>query len=105
MGCGFQISVVHEDEQLAWNAINAGIAEITRIENMISSWDENSQTSEVIRQAGIKPVKVDRELYGLIERSIKISKLTKGAFDITFAYVGNIYNFDGEIMIYHNLKY
>lgn len=95
MGCGFQFSVVHDDDQLAWNAINAGINEITRIEKMISSWDEDSQTSEIIRQAGIKPVKVDAELFGLIERSIKISNLTKGAFDITFASVGNIYNFDG----------
>lgn len=95
MGCGFQISVIHPDEQLAWEAIQAGIAEITRIENLISSWDEASQTSEIIRQAGVQPVQVDQELFDLITRSIKISELTDGAFDITFASVGGLYTFDG----------
>ncbi|MCB0434150.1 MAG: FAD:protein FMN transferase, partial [Mangrovimonas sp.] len=57
----------------------------------------NSQTSEIIRNAGLKSVVVDQELYDLIERSIKISKLTSGAFDISYASMDKIWKFDGSM--------
>ena len=63
MGSRFEITAIHSDAQVAWDAINAGIAEITRIEKLISSWNPDSQTSEINRNAGIRQVKVDRELY------------------------------------------
>ncbi len=97
MGSRFEISAVHEDIRLAWKAINAGIAEITRIEQLISSWDANSQTSEINQQAGIQAVKVDSELYDLIYRALKVSKLTNGAFDISFASMERIWKFDGSM--------
>ncbi len=95
MGCRFEITALHENAQTAWDGINAGIAEIERIERLISSWDKNSQTSEINRNAGIRPVKVDAELLELIERSVRVSKLTDGAFDITFASAERIWKFDG----------
>lgn len=94
MGCRFVFRVVAENETIAWEAINAGIAEITRIENLISSWDPSSQTSEINRNAGIQFVKVEDELFNLIQRSLKISELTNGAFDISFASMDRIYTFD-----------
>ena len=77
--------------------INVAIAEISRIEKIISSWDANSQTSEINKNAGIKPVKVDKELFDLIERSIAISELTDGAFDISYASMDKIWKFDGTM--------
>ena len=74
------------------------IDEISRIENMISSWDENSETAKINRNAGIKPVVVSAELIHLIERSLKISKLTDGAFDITYASMDKIWKFDGSMI-------
>lgn len=97
MGSRFNISAVAESKQSAWDAINAGIEEITRIEKLISSWDENSQTSEINRQAGIQPVKVDKELYDLIFRAKKVAQLTKGAFDISYASMDRIWKFDGSM--------
>ena len=94
MGCAFEITAVDHDRQNAWDAINAGIKEIERIENMISSWKEYSQTSKINKQAGISPVKVDQELFDLIYRSKKISKLTLGAFDISFASMESLWKFD-----------
>ena len=73
------------------------VNEITRIEQLISSWDANSQTSEINRNAGMKPVKVDAELFDLIQRSIGISKLTDGAFDISYASMDKIWKFDGSM--------
>lgn len=94
MGSRFEITAIAENDTIAWEAINAGIAEVSRIERLISSWDENSQTAMVNRLAGVKPVKVDKELYDLIYRAKKISKITQGAFDISFASMDRIWVFD-----------
>jgi thiamine biosynthesis lipoprotein len=97
MGSRFDISVVANDSIQANNYIDNAIAEISRIEKLISSWNENSQTSEINRNAGIKPVKVDKELFELIKRAIGISKLTDGAFDISYASMDRIWKFDGSM--------
>lgn len=97
MGSRFEITVVAKDSSQANQYIDLAIHEISRIERLISSWDENSQTSEVNRNAGIKPVLVDKELYELIERSIFISNLSDGAFDISYASMDKIWRFDGSM--------
>ena len=97
MGSRFDITVVAKDSTEANNYIDTAVAEITRIETLISSWDTHSQTSEINRNAGIKPVKVDTELFQLIERAIGISKLTDGAFDISYASMDSIWQFDGSM--------
>ncbi|MAQ74796.1 MAG: thiamine biosynthesis protein ApbE [Aquimarina sp.] len=97
MGSRFDITVVAEDSLKARNYIDLAADEITRIEKLISSWDPNSQTSEVNRNAGIKEVVVDSELYELIERALGISRLTDGAFDISYASMDKIWKFDGSM--------
>ena len=93
MGVTFSFTVVHENESILVGALDKGIKEVIRVEKLISSWDENSQTSSINQSAGFKPVIVDNELYSLIERSIKISKLTNGYFDISFGSMDRIWNF------------
>jgi len=97
MGSRFDITVVADDSVMADHYINLAIDEITRIENLISSWDSTSQTSEINRNAGIKPVKVDFELFQLIGRALAISRLTDGAFDISYASMDKIWKFDGSM--------
>ena len=97
MGSRFNLTAVAPNEALAWSAINAGVEEIKRIEKVISSWDKDSQTSEINQQAGIRPIKVDQELYDLIFRAKKISALTDGAFDISYASMDRIWKFDGSM--------
>ena len=97
MGNRFDITVVANTEAEGNTYIDMAVTEISRIEKLISSWDENSQTSEINRNAGIKPIKVDNELFDLIERSIAISKLTDGAFDISYASMDRIWKFDGSM--------
>lgn len=99
MGSRFDIAVVANDSISAATSISLAIDEIKRIEKLISSWDTDSQTSEIIRNAGVKPVKVPTELFNLIERSIAISKLTDGAFDISYASMDKIWKFDGSMKI------
>ena len=95
MGSAFELAATANKEEAAWRAVEEGIREIRRIEQCISSWDPHSQTSKVNRFAGIKPVKVDQELYELIYRAQKVAALTDGAFDISFASMDKIWHFDG----------
>ncbi|MFK5958059.1 MAG: FAD:protein FMN transferase [Lutibacter sp.] len=97
MGSRFDISVVAIDSLEATKYIKIAISEILRIEKMISSWDKNSQTSNIIKNAGIRPVKVDKELFNLVERAIALSTLTDGAFDISYASMDKIWKFDGSM--------
>jgi len=77
--------------------IDLAVDEIVRIEKLISSWDANSQTTLINKNSGIKPVKVDKELFELIQRAIKVSELTKGAFDISYASMDKVWKFDGSM--------
>lgn len=97
MGSRFEITVTAENPEKANQYIDTAVGEIQRIERLISSWDPASQTSEINRNAGIKPVVVDPELYNLISRALKISEITDGAFDISYASMDKIWKFDGSM--------
>src|ERR1700744_6462144 len=84
MGNRFEISVVGNDPVWADNCVDNAVAEISRVEKLLSAFNDDSQITEVNRNAGVKPVKVDAEVFRLIERSLKISELTYGTFDITY---------------------
>lgn len=97
MGCLFDITVLADSQTDADEYIDMAVAEMKRIETLISSWNPNSQTSEINRKAGIQPVRVSIELYQLIERALKISTITDGAFDISYASMDRIWTFDGTM--------
>jgi FAD:protein FMN transferase len=97
LGSPFEISVVANDSIKAREYSNLAINEVKRIENLISDWIPTTQISEINKNAGIQPVKVDEEVFDLVERAIKISKLTNGAFDISYASMDKIWRFDGSM--------
>lgn len=97
LGSPFEMTVVAKDTLEANVYIDAAIAEVKRIENLISDWIPTTQISKVNQNAGIQPIKVDREVFELVERAIKISKLTNGAFDISYASMDRIWKFDGSM--------
>ena len=99
MGCDFSITVVASDSVTANSYIDMAAHEMLRIERLISSWDPNSETSKINQNAGIQPVHVSNELFDLIKRSIGLSKLTDGAFDITFASIDKLWKFDGSMNV------
>jgi FAD:protein FMN transferase len=97
MGGRFDITIVANDSVSAEKNIDAVIEEITRIENLISDWKPDSQVSEVNQNAGIRPVKVDKEVFELTQRAIRLSEMTNGGFDISFAAMDKIWKFDGSM--------
>lgn len=84
MGNRFEISVIGNDPVRADNCIDNAITEISRVEKLLSAISDESQINEINRNAGLKPVKVGAEIFKLIDRSLKISELTDGTFDITY---------------------
>ncbi|HYV94400.1 MAG TPA: FAD:protein FMN transferase [Chitinophagales bacterium] len=95
MGNRFEITVVCDDAQWAANRIDEAVEEISRIEKLLTTFSDNSQTSFINENAGIKAVHVDKEVFDLIQRSLKISDLTQGAFDITYGSIDKrFWNFD-----------
>jgi thiamine biosynthesis lipoprotein len=99
MGNRFEISVVSEDENWAFEQIDKAIAEIQRIEKLLTTFDENSQTNLINKNAGIQPVHVDKEVFDIIIRSNRISDLTQGAFDISYGSIDkSLWNFDKNMI-------
>jgi len=95
MGNRFEITVVADNEHWATDRIDEAVAEIRRIENLLTTFNENSQTNLINRNAGIRPVKVDKEVFDIIQRSKRISSITQGAFDISYGSVDKtLWNFD-----------
>ncbi|WP_276381386.1 FAD:protein FMN transferase [Flavobacterium sp. H4147] len=95
MGNSFTITVTAFDHKTANEHIEAAVQEIKRIERLLTTYNDQSQTNQVNTQAGISAVKVDEEVFNLIERSIGISKITQGAFDISYGSIDkSLWNFD-----------
>ncbi|MDD3003599.1 FAD:protein FMN transferase [Flavobacterium sp.] len=98
MGNLFTITVVSEDPFFAEENITAAVTEIQRIEKLFTTYNPESQTSLINQNAGIKPVKVNLEVFQLIERSLQISKITQGAFDISYGGLDkSLWNFDTQM--------
>lgn len=95
MGNAFELSVVADNSRVADQYLNEAIAEIRRIEKILTTFDDNSQINQINKNAGTTPLQVDKEVFDLIERSVRISALTQGAFDITYGSIDKrFWNFD-----------
>jgi FAD:protein FMN transferase len=77
MGNRFELSAVDQDPDRAHEIIELGIAEIQRIEKLLTTFSDDSQTQQINRYAGISAVRVDPEVFGLIARANQISELTR----------------------------
>jgi FAD:protein FMN transferase len=95
MGNIFEIKTFNAGRSRAEKCIDTAIGEIKRIEALLTTFDPNSQTNQINSNAGMHPVRVDREVFDLIERSLRISELTQGAFDISYGSIDKrFWNFD-----------
>ena len=95
MGNHFEISLVAEEEELANEWIQQGFNRIKEIEYLLTTYSDTSDLYRINTAAGIEPVVVQKETFDIIERSLHISALTQGAFDISYGSVDKrLWNFD-----------
>ncbi len=93
MGTRIAVEVWQEDPAAAEAAIDAVLAEMHRVDALMSHYKPESQLSAINRDAATAPVRVDMELAGLIAKALEFSELSGGAFDITYASVGYLYDY------------
>ena len=95
MGNRFEISILANDENFANANIDLAVAEISRIEKLLTTFSNDSVTFQINENAGIQPVVVPKEVFDLIFRCQMISKMTQGAFDISYGSIDKkFWNFD-----------
>ncbi len=93
MGTSVRVELWHDDPAVGRAAASAVMAEMRRIDRLMSTYKESSEISRVNREAATRPVPISRELLDLIARALEMSALTGGAFDITYASAGHLYDF------------
>jgi thiamine biosynthesis lipoprotein len=95
MGNSFELTAVAENENRANEKLALAVEEIKRIERLLTTFAPDSETNLINENAGIAPVKVSAEILALIQRSLRISAVTDGAFDITYGSIDKqLWNFD-----------
>jgi len=93
MGTRIVVELYHQDTAVAQSGVEAVLSEMRRIDAAMSPFIDNSELSLVNREAGQHPVAISKELFELLQRSNRVSGLTHGAFDVTFASVGFLYDY------------
>jgi len=93
MGTRIVVELYHDDPAIARQGVDTVLAEMRRIDAAMSPFIDTSELSRVNRDAARQAVPVSEELFALLQRSKRVSDLTGGAFDITFASVGFLYDF------------
>ncbi len=93
MGTAIRVELWAEDEREAQAAITAVMDEMHRIDHAMSPHKPHSELSRINRDAGREAVPLSEEMYRLLERAQSFSRFSAGAFDITFASVGNLYDY------------
>ena len=93
MGTEVSVYLWSDDPEAGRRALEEVFEEAARIDRLMSTYKDESEISKINRDAADAPVVVSSELFRLIQRSLDISVLTRGAFDITYDSVGQHYDF------------
>jgi len=93
MGTEVSVRLWADDVARGEELVGQVFAEVERINLLMSTYIDDSRISEINRRAADEPVVAGAELFQLIRRSLDISVLTLGAFDITYDSVGQHYDF------------
>ena len=97
MGTRCYVELWADDPVKGNEAIDAVMAELRRIDDLMSHYKPESELSAINQHANERPVQVDKELFDLIKLSTHYSQITEGAFDITYASVGYLYDYRRRI--------
>jgi FAD:protein FMN transferase len=93
MGTAIRVELWHDDEAAAEAAMDAVMAEMHRIDRLMSTYKPESEISAINRDAAKAPLRISQEMFDLIARAVEFSEMSEGAFDITFSSVGYLYDY------------
>ncbi len=90
------LTSARSDEASTRAAIDRAIAEVRRLEALMTTWRDDSEVSRINKNAGRAPVKVGPETLGVIQKSLWIGDKSGGVFDITFEVMHGLWRFDED---------
>ncbi len=96
MGSALQVAVWTSDEPAARRALDAVFAEFDRLENVLSVWRATSDVQRLNAAAGRGAVAVGPDMLAVLDAAQEASRETRGAFDITFGALSDIWRFDHD---------
>jgi thiamine biosynthesis lipoprotein len=97
MGTRISVEIWHKNQEKADACIRRVMDEMHRINEQMSPYIEDSELSRINREAAAKAVTISRELFDLIQHAQDMSKQSNGAFDISFASIGYLYDYRKQI--------
>lgn len=93
MGTAINIELWSDDRPAGEAAMQAVMREMHRIDLAMSPHRPDSELSRINRGAATAPVAISTEMFQLLTRAVHFSKLSDGAFDITYAAVGRLFDY------------
>ena len=93
MGTRIYVEIWADDQVKGEAAIDAVMDEMRHIDDSMSTYKPTSEVSRVNALAASQPVPISLELFNLLGTALEYSRITEGAFDITYASVGYMYDF------------
>lgn len=97
MGTRIAVELWGSDKPQAEAALDAVMAEMRRVDELMSTYKPTSQVSRVNAEAATRPVPVEQDLFDLLQTALAYSEITRGAFDITYASVGYLYDYRNHV--------
>jgi len=97
MGTRIAVELWSEDRAKGEAAIDAVLDEMRHVDESMSTYKPTSEVSLVNAKAADGPMHISKELFDLLVKAKEYSVITEGAFDITYASVGYMYNFPKHI--------
>ena len=93
MGTEVSVELWSDDEATGKKAAAEVMAEIQRLDLMMNPWNPSSELARINREAPGKSVVTTPEIIAVVQRALHYSRLSNGAFDISFASAGQHYDF------------
>ncbi len=97
MGTRITVELWSEDRDKGEQAIDAVLDSMRHVDETMSTYKPTSEVSQVNAHAADGPMPITKELFDLLTAAREYSVLTEGAFDITYASVGYLYDFRGHV--------
>ena len=93
MGTRITVELWADDQAKGDRGIDAVLQEMRHIDDSMSTYKPTSEVSLVNAKAADAPMHISKELFDLLTTALEYSVITEGAFDITYASVGYLYDF------------
>jgi len=97
MGTRIMVQLWADDRVAGEQAIDAVMADMQHVDETMSTYKPTSEVSKVNAEAADRPVPISPDLYALLDTALGYSRITEGAFDITYASVGYMYDFRAHV--------